>query len=102
MNYGLKITKEKCDYCGEKKPMKIITDPNHPEDKPFATWEVCLICESVIHWQQQLSMGFLLDRMVGGSEETQKMIKEAQERLEQITKESGIPISSVIIEKEKP
>ena len=82
----------KCDYCGGDGELFSIMNPNM-DDEPLS-WSVCATCKDVIKWQQQLSFAsFLCSRPYGG-DTASKMVKEAQENLERISREKKIHILS--------
>lgn len=82
----------KCAYCGEDADLVSIPNPNLNGEELF--WMVCVTCKEVIKWQMQLSFAsFLASRPYGG-ESANKLMVEAQENLERISREQKIPILS--------
>ena len=84
--------KDKCDYCGENKAMIKIFNPNMEEEPIF--WEVCITCDKVIKQQQKLTMGSIISSKPNG-DIGRKMVKEAQQRLKEISYEADVPILSI-------
>jgi hypothetical protein len=88
----------KCDYCGDEEELVRIPNPNFDGE---LYWNVCVTCEEVIKWQQQLSFGgYLASRDDAFSKEYgRKRVKEAQENLERIAREKKTAIMTAKIYK---
>ncbi len=89
----------KCVYCGEFEATVEIMNPNVDDKEP--TWKVCNDCKDVIKEQQKLSFGFLVQSVGGdfGKKYGEKLIKEAQENLDEHAERTGIPNISIRITK---
>ena len=82
----------KCYYCGEERDvLETIMNPNMDDDPP--NWNVCSVCKEVIKWQQVLSFSAIMPE----NDVTRKMVKEAQDNLDRIARESKMPIMSATL-----
>jgi len=87
-----------CVYCGEFRATQAIQNPNGGLGK----WKVCVTCKNIIEEQQKLVLGMMLrDRAKSETERelAEKMIKEANERIQFWTAESFISTHMVVIRK---
>ena len=78
-----------CAYCGDEKGTEIIDDPNGTLER----WLVCETCKEIIAIQQELS--FLSISKI----DNPKRAEELNNRLLEISKQTGKPIMSARIEK---
>lgn len=85
-NYLKKIEKmkNKCVYCGEREAEIEIPNPNFDE---IDTWKVCNDCKEIIHHQQGISIGTILN--------DDKIIAEHNLAIEKIVKRTGVPVINV-------
>jgi RNA polymerase subunit RPABC4/transcription elongation factor Spt4 len=86
-----------CAYCGEEKGTELIDNPNWDT---LERWLVCKDCKEVIENQRKLSMGVMLSENPYGEKIGGEMIKEANDKLYDISQRTGKPISNIIIDKE--
>jgi hypothetical protein len=89
----------KCDFCGMCEATEIIGNPNSFDDGDKLTWDVCKMCKEVIALQQKLSFGAVIAESPHGREYGEKVMKDAQEALDKIAKDTGVPILNAKIEK---
>ena len=80
-----------CVYCGEEPAQITIPNPNF--DK-LDRWEVCRVCEKIIEQQHKLSFGMILSKKELGKEFGEKIMEEANKKLDEISYESGKEIFS--------
>ena len=89
----------KCIYCSEEEGTERIADPNLDmgdeidwnDDKNW--WMVCKVCKDVIHYQMMHSWGVAI--------EDERMVSEANKKLEEIAKRTKQPILNACIYKKK-
>lgn len=90
-----------CDYCGEEPGTKRIMSPNAEDldsKKPF--WKVCKTCRNVIQLQQKWTLGHILQGK-HDNEIARKMIRDAEEGLQEIEIRTGKKIYSGIIRRKQ-
>lgn len=95
----------KCKYCGEFEAVVQITNPNIGElAEKDPIWQVCNDCEEIIMHQMNLVFGEMLTRMDDkySKDYGKKVIKEANEKITEITDKSGTPTFSATITKKPP
>lgn len=81
-----------CVYCGDEKGTEIIDDPNGTLER----WKVCKTCEEVIKIQQELVfLSIMSNRM-----DNPKRAEELNNRLLEISKQTGKPITNIQINRE--
>jgi hypothetical protein len=88
-----------CQYCGEEQAQVRIANPNGlMEGSP---WDVCYVCEKVIKAQQKMTLGVLLSQKEPGHTQRygEKILNEAKEDIEYLSKESGKAVLSVAIQR---
>jgi hypothetical protein len=88
----------KCSYCGDVRD-DLIRIPSPNMDDTY--WNVCVTCNEVLGWQRQLSFGGYMAGMddAFSRDYGRKRMKEAQENLDRIARESKVPILSAQISK---
>lgn len=84
-----------CVYCSEFKGQKFIPNPNGMGER----WWICLTCEKVIKEQQKLSFGVVMSEH--NKELGEKIVKEAQKKIDELEYESGTPILNLKFKKDK-
>ena len=91
----------KCAYCGEEEGTEKIPSPNFDE---IEMWDVCKDCKEVIKQQQNITFGSIL----AGKENDEfaerygnKIISEANNKLQEIAERTGKPIMVAEIRKQK-
>lgn len=94
----------KCMYCGEREASVQIINPNISWDEKTIFWDVCADCKEIISNQQLLSFGFMLNRKADSKslkELGQKIMDNAQYKIDVISQESGLPVFSGVIKKKE-
>lgn len=89
-----------CCYCGEEKVQVTIPNPNFSEDD---FWEVCITCKKIIEQQHKLDFGCIIqdfekkNNLNTGYPE--KLIKEANDKIRELSYESGKETISITLTK---
>lgn len=92
----------KCIYCGEEEATEIIMSPNCDDEKN-PVWDVCKDCKDTIKEQQKLSFGAMIAHMKDDFSKNygEKIMNEANKKLDEIAKRTKKPIMNACISKSK-